>query len=433
MDSMLKNRFKALATALLTAALAVACVTNPVTGEQTLQFYDEEWEKQVGQQMYVPMRQSQGGDYVVDPGLSEYVNRVGQRIAQHARRDATLDFEFEVVNNGVPNAWALPGGKIALNRGLLVELDNEAELAAVLAHEIVHADAAHSAQQQSKGMLTQIGALAGMVVLGSQAESRAGQQAAVLLPQLGAQLVTQKYSRDAERESDRYGMQYMSEAGYDPQGAVTLQETFVRLAENRRQDWLSGLFASHPPSQERVARNREIAESLPSGGELGRERYQRAIATLKSDQPAYDAYQEAGQALADENTRDARRLVRRAIELEPREPLFHVLAGDIASAEEDQREAYGHYDRAVDLYPDLFYSRMQRGEILYDRGDRAAAQRDLEHSVKLLPTAKAHYLLGNIARDGGRRDDARQHYGVAAQSDSRYGQAARAELQRLGS
>ncbi|MDX1380948.1 MAG: M48 family metalloprotease, partial [Xanthomonadales bacterium] len=247
MDSMLKNRFKALATALLTAALAVACVTNPVTGEQTLQFYDEEWEKQVGQQMYVPMRQSQGGDYVVDPGLSEYVNRVGQRIAQHARRDATLDFEFEVVNNGVPNAWALPGGKIALNRGLLVELDNEAELAAVLAHEIVHADAAHSAQQQSKGMLTQIGALAGMVVLGSQAESRAGQQAAVLLPQLGAQLVTQKYSRDAERESDRYGMQYMSEAGYDPQGAVTLQETFVRLAENRRQDWLSGLFASHPP------------------------------------------------------------------------------------------------------------------------------------------------------------------------------------------
>ncbi|MDX1380015.1 MAG: M48 family metalloprotease, partial [Xanthomonadales bacterium] len=275
--------------------------------------------------------------------------------------------------------------------------------------------------------------LAGMVVLGSQAESQAGQQAAVLLPQLGAQLVTQKYSRDAERESDLYGMQYMSAAGYDPRGAVSLQETFVRLAENRRQDWLSGLFASHPPSQERVARNREIAESLPSGGELGRERYQRAIATLKSDQPAYDAYQEAGQALADENTRDARRLVRRAIELEPREPLFHVLAGDIASAEEDQREAYGHYDRAVDLYPDLFYSRMQRGEILYDRGDRAAAQRDLEHSVKLLPTAKAHYLLGNIARDGGRRDDARQHYGVAAQSDSRYGQAARAELQRLGS
>lgn len=433
MDSMLKNQFQALATALLTAALAVACVTNPVTGEQTLQFYDEEWEKQVGQQMYVPMRQSQGGDYVVDPGLSEYVNRVGQRIAQHAKRDATLDFEFEVVNNGVPNAWALPGGKIAVNRGLLVELDNEAELAAVLAHEIVHADAAHSAQQQSKGMLTQIGALAGMVVLGSQAESRAGQQAAVLLPQLGAQLVSQKYSRDAERESDLYGMQYMSAAGYDPQGAVSLQETFVRLAENRRQDWLSGLFASHPPSQERVANNREIAQSLPAGGELGRDRYQRAIAQLMADQPAYEAYQEAGQALADENTRDARRLVRRAIELEPREPLFHVLAGDIAGAEEDQREAYGHYDRAVDLYPDLFYSRMQRGEILYDRGDRGAAQRDLEHSVKLLPTAKAHYLLGNIARDGGRRDDARQHYGVAAQSDSRYGQAARAELQRLGS
>src|SRR5690606_41050373 len=100
----------------------------------------------------------QGGPYELDPELTRYVQQVGQKVAAHADRD--LPYEFVVLNNPVPNAWALPGGKIAVNSGLLAELDSEAELAAVLGHEIVHAAARHSAQQVERGTLLQLGVLA---------------------------------------------------------------------------------------------------------------------------------------------------------------------------------------------------------------------------------------------------------------------------------
>ena len=114
-------------------------------------------------------------------------------------------------------------------------------------------------------MLTQ-----GLVVATTIAASDSGYgELAAVGAGLAGQLTLMKYGRDAELESDKYGMRYMSAAGYDPQGAVTLQETFVRLSEGRKQDWLSGLFASHPPSQERVDANRRRLKNLPEGGRVG--------------------------------------------------------------------------------------------------------------------------------------------------------------------
>ena len=106
---------------------------------------------QIGSQNYQPMLQAQGGAYDVDPALIEYVRGVGMKLAAYSEVD--LPYEFTVLNSSVPNAWALPGGKIAINRGLLTEIRSEAELAAVLGHEIVHAAARHSAQQMSRGSI----------------------------------------------------------------------------------------------------------------------------------------------------------------------------------------------------------------------------------------------------------------------------------------
>src|SRR5690606_33080934 len=122
-----------------------ACAVNPVTGKREIVLVGEETEIRMGEQNYLPMQQSQGGEYDIDPALTEYVQGVGQKLAAVSDRD--LPYEFVVLNNSVPNAWALPGGKIAINRGLLTELESEAELAAVLGHEIVHAAAGHSANQ----------------------------------------------------------------------------------------------------------------------------------------------------------------------------------------------------------------------------------------------------------------------------------------------
>jgi predicted Zn-dependent protease len=404
------------------------CSVNPVTGEKNfiMPNLDENWERQVGQQMYAPMRQSQGGDYKLDPALTEYVESVGERLAAQSKRD--LPYEFHVLNDSIPNAWALPGGKIVVNRGLLTELNSEAELAAVLGHEIVHADAAHGARQQSKGMLTQVGMMVAMIYGSSQAESEMGQQIAMIVPQLGAQLITTKYSRDAERESDLYGMRYMSAAGYNPQGAVELQETFLKLSKDRKSDWLSGMFASHPASKERVANNRATAKTLPEGGGFGRDVYQRKTARLRDKAPAYDAYGKARKALTEDDFKQARILTDRAIRLEPGEALFHALSGDIYAGKEDFGRAERAYNDAVQLDDSFFYHYLRRGQVRYERRNYGKARVDLEHSLGLLPTAEANYFLGNMDKRDGNLESAIKHYEAASQSGSEVSKQAQREL-----
>ena len=409
----------------------VGCSVNPVTGEKNfiLPNLDENWEREVGHQMYAPMRQSQGGDYKLDPELTQYVEGVGKRLAAHAKRD--LPYEFHILNDSVPNAWALPGGKIVVNRGLLTELKSEAELAAVLGHEIVHADAAHGARQQSKGMLTQIGMMAAMIYGSSKAESETGRQIAMIVPQLGAQLITTKYGRDAERESDLYGMRYMSAAGYNPQGAVELQETFVKLSEGRRSDWLSGLFASHPVSKERLANNRATAETMMEGGEHGRDVYMRKTAYLRKTKPAYEAHDKARKALAGKKPGEARTQVSQAIRLEPGEAIFYALSGDIYAFNDNFRKAELAYDNALQRDDEFFYHHLRRGQARYEQRKFAAARVDLEHSMELLPTAQANFLLGHLDKRAGNVESAIGHYQAAAQSGSSVSKDAGKELVRL--
>jgi len=415
--------------ALLGAAVVAACVTNPVTGERNLGLVSEEQEIQIGEQNYLATQQMQGGDYALDPELTRYVNRVGQKLAAVADRD--LPYEFVVLDNDVPNAWALPGGKIAVNRGLLVELDNEAELAAVLGHEIVHAAARHSAQQMERGMLLQLGVLAAGV---AASDSEYG-ELAVGAGALGAQLISSKYSREAELEADRYGMQYMAEAGYDPDAAVSLQETFVRLSEGSNPGWLQGMFASHPPSQERVERNRAHAAQLPDAGMLGRESFQRMTAHIRELQPAYAAYNEGRKAIAEGNAALAEKKAREAMAIEPDVAKFHGMLGQAAIVRENHDAALQHFDKAIELDPEYFEFRVYRGLLREEAGMLEGAREDYERANALLPTAIAHEGLGDIAASEGRLDEAAQHWQVAAQSDSPIGQRAAqklAQLQRSG-
>lgn len=407
------------------------CTVNAVTGERNLQFYGTQWEQEVGTRMYRPMKQSQGGEFILDAELTAYVQAVGDRLALQARRKDELQFEFSIINSSVPNAWALPGGKIVVNRGLLTELNSEAELAAVLGHEIVHADAAHGARQQSKGMLAQVGAIASMVVLGSTVENEQAREIAMLVPVLGLQLTMQKYGRDAERESDEYGMRYMSEARYDPQGAVQLQETFVKLSEGRPNDWFTGLFASHPPSQERLENNRKTAATLPPGGASGAEVYQQKTAFLQRVEPAYVAYDEANAAFSEGDFKLAQSKLDEALELEPRESLFHALQGDIYQQRNDAKHAMAFYIRAIKANEQLFYGYLRKGQLEFDQKKWDLSRSSLQDSQALLPTAEAYYLLGLMDRDLGQQEAAMQNFKAAAQSDSEAGKNAKKELVML--
>jgi beta-barrel assembly-enhancing protease len=413
------------------AAMLAACGTNPVTGKRELQFVSESQEIQTGAQNYAPMRQSEGGDYALMPDLTAYVNEVGQKLA--AASDAVtvserkLPYEFKVLNSSVPNAWALPGGKIAVNRGLLTELNNEAELAAVLGHEIIHAAARHGAQAQERGTLLQGGLVAAQlgVALGG-VDERVG-SLALAGAGVGAQLVTMRYGREAELQSDLYGTRLMKAAGYDPAAAIALQETFVRLSEGRKQNWLDGLFASHPPSQERVSRNRETVAQLGAGGDLGAERYLARIAPLKRVKPGYDKYDQAQAALQKKDFPGAKGLANDAVKLLPNEGVFHQLLGDIALAEKHDQEAVPHYQKAMQLNPGYFGSWLGAGVAQYRLKNRAQSEQYLKRSMELLPTAPAALYLGNMARDSGDVDGALKLYQSASSSQSSLGQEAARE------
>lgn len=410
----------------MAALLIGGCGTNPVTKKTELQFVSEGQEIQIGQQNYSPARQSQGGDYVVDPELTAYLREVGQKLAAASDRPQ-LPYEFAVLNSSIPNAWAMPGGKIAFNRGLLYELNSEAELAAVLGHEIVHAAARHGAQGMERGILLQ-GAI--MAVGIGTGDSRYA-PLYVGGAQVAAQLVNQKYGRDAESESDFYGMKYMKNAGYDPAAAVTLQETFVRLSEGHKSNWLDGLFASHPPSQARVEANKKTLQEIGAGGDWGRERYAERTARLRATRPAYQAYDEGVKALSKGDTANATALAQKALSIEPREALFHELLGDVAMSQKRPEEALRYYGQAIDLNPDYFKPIAQSGIALFNLGRRSEAADYLQRSVTMLPTAPAHYLLGAIAEERGDLQNALKNYEVAAGSNSEVGKQAAQRLVRL--
>ncbi|SDK40734.1 M48 family metalloprotease [Microbulbifer yueqingensis] len=418
---------RALTAAAVAATLLSGCAVNPVTGKQELSLLSQGQEVALGEKQYPITRQQQGGAYVVDRSLQDYVSRVGQKLARVSDQPQ-LPYEFVVINNGTPNAWALPGGKIAVNRGLLTVLEDEAELAAVLSHEIVHAAARHSAAAMSQQQV--LGA--GLAVLGAATQDTGYGDLVALGGQLGGSAYIARYGRENELEADRYGMKYMAAAGYDPQGAVRLQRKFVELSKGRKSGGLQALFASHPPSQARVNANIEYAKKLPDGA-TNRAAYQRAIAQLKRDADAYDTYDKALAAVKDKQYDRALNLTRQAQRQQPREAAFFQLEGDLLANKEQYRAAYNAYDQAVQKNPGLYSHWLKRGLMSAQLNNYTDAERDLTRSMRYLETPHAHYFLGQVYEKQGQVQTAYGHYQTAAKAGGEIGTKAQARMQALGS
>lgn len=408
----------------LAVGLLTSCTVNPVTGERELSLVSTSQAIAMGEQNYPPGKQSQGGLYYLDPDLQGYVEGVGNRLAR-VSDVPNLPYEFVVLNNPVPNAWAMPGGKIAINRGLLVELEDEAQLAAVLGHEIVHAAANHGASQMSRNMLLQAGMLATGVALSDHEYGGL----LMLGTQLGSAAWMASYGREDELESDHYGMLYMSRAGYDTQAAVELQQTFVRLSEGRSTDFISGLFASHPPSRARVDQNIQTAQRLPAGGERYRDRYQRAIAQILRDQPAYEAQQRAIEALNNNQPQQAMIELDSAVAIQPDEGQFWELRGHAWVEMGEFANADTAYSTAINKNPGYYQHWLARG-LLREERNLPGAEADLQRSQELLATSTAAFALGQLAERRNDMDTAMQYYRSVAQGSGENAQAASVRIAR---
>ena len=212
--------------------------------------------------------------FVDDPVITEYINRVGQNVVLHS--DAKVPFTIKVIDSDEVNAFALPGGFFYVNKGLILAADNEAEVAGVMAHEIAHVTARHAMENQAKGMLAEIGMLAGSIFLGGIGGLLINNAA-----QFGALLGFMKFSRDAESEADMLGVQYLWAAGYDPNAMSTMFEK-LQAKNKKKPGTISKLFASHPQSLDRMETTRAYVARFPDREEyvLSTSEFQRVKARL---------------------------------------------------------------------------------------------------------------------------------------------------------
>lgn len=227
----------------------------------------QEKEMAIGRQLAMEVEQQ--AKLVEDPMITEYINRVGQNVVLHS--DAKVPFTIKVIDSDEVNAFALPGGFFYVNKGLILAADNEAELAGVMAHEIAHVAARHAMENQGKMQAIQYGLL-GTIIFGGGIASTIAQNAGGFAQMLSFF----KFSRGAEEEADKLGVQYLYASGYDPTAMATM---FEKLAsQNKKKPGsLAKLFTTHPQSLERrdsslalVARFREKEEYVISTSEFQR-------------------------------------------------------------------------------------------------------------------------------------------------------------------
>jgi Zn-dependent protease with chaperone function len=218
-------------------------------------------EKEIALGKYYAQEVERTSKMIDDPVVTEYVNRVGQNLVRNS--DAQVPFTIKVIDSDEVNAFALPGGFFYVNTGLILHAQEESELAGVMAHEISHVCARHGTKQMTKAELIQIGAMVGMIFM-PYGWAGYGMYEGL---QMAIPLTFLKFSRDAEREADFLGIQYMYKAGYDPNSYVTFFER-IQADEKRRPGTIPKAFSTHPPTPERITdAQKEIARILPEKDE----------------------------------------------------------------------------------------------------------------------------------------------------------------------
>ncbi len=415
-----------------TAASALSgCATSPINGKRILVGMSEAQEREVDKEV-APHQFSQDMGPVQDGALNQYVSGVGA--GMHARTHRPdMPYSYRVLNANYLNAYTFPGGAMGVTRGIMVDLGNEAELAALLGHEMGHVNARHAAQRQGQSLLAQV-AVAGIGIATS--DSQWG-MVTHIASQVGASALLASYSRDNEREADALGQEYMVRAGYPASGMTALHGILVREAKEQP-SLLATMFSSHPMNAERYQAAQRQAESQYAASLKAnpqRERFMDHTAGLRKLKPTIDACKQGETALTKKDLPEAQEQFDKALDLTPQDYPANLLMARCLNALGKPGEALRYVETARTVYPQEAQAHKLAGSLKLGQRDPAGAFQAFDRFDRLLPGDPGIAFLKGVSLEaGGNRKGAAEHYArfLQAGAQGKPANHARAQLKAWG-
>ena len=409
------------------AAGLSGCATSPVTGKSILVGMSEAQEVQTDAQV-APHQFSQDLGAIQDESVNRYVADIGQRMGLLTHRPQ-MPYSYRVLNANYVNAYTFPGGAMGVTRGILADLDDEAQLAALLGHELGHVNARHAAQRQGQNMVAQA-AIAGLNVAAQNSDwgglmSMGGQ--------IGASALLAGYSREHEREADALGQEYLVKAGYPATGMVRLHQLLVS-EEKAAPSLLQTMFSTHPMSSERMQAAQAAADSryrISNSLDARRERFMDSTASLRRIRPTIDACKNGETAMAARQYAKAQVEFQNALRRTPRDYASNLRMAQCLQAQGQTAKAVSYADNAREIYPQEAQAYKLAGVLALQQRDAGRAYQNLDRFDRLLPGDAGITFLKGISLEGmGNRQAAAQHY-VAYLRQSQQGNAAQYSYNRL--
>lgn len=389
------------------AGLIAGCAVHPVTGRRELMLMSEPQEIELDKQNS-PHQISADYGTTRDKTLSEYISNVGQSIAPETHRPH-MPYSFHTLNAPYVNAYAFPGGTIGITRGILLDLENEAELASLIGHEAGHVSARHTSQRMTRGLLA-------AVVL-SGASVAAGPDMGDLVAGLGgigAGALLAGYSRNQEREADSLGLEYMAGAGYNPEGFEGLMNMLNEMS-GRDESAMAVLFSTHPMSSERYqtavneVSSRYAAQKKTSP--IYRERYMDNIAGLRRIAPAIKAMQDGDEQMMKQNPQKAREHFQKSLEVAPEDYAGNLKMAKCQMALQNNREALTYARNAGSAYPEEPQAKHIAGMANMRLKNYERALKEFDDYEQALPGNPNTVFFQGFSLEGmGRREQSAQKY-----------------------
>jgi predicted Zn-dependent protease len=405
----IKRRYALVFTAILLVALLAGCATNPVSGRKQLNFLSESSEVQVDRENS-PHQISADYGAVQDADLNRYVSSVGNQLAALSHRP-DMPYNFRVVNAVYINAYAFPGGTIAVSRGILSDMDSEAELAALLGHEIGHVCSRHAAQQYTAGMVGSVAIAAATLFIQQKNETYAGLAAG--LGAVASGLYLAHYSRADEREADALSLEYMTKGGYNPEGCISLMD-MLRKTEKEKPNAIEMLFATHPMSEERyqtavkeVAQKYQAQKSYP----LNKERFQEKTTRLRAMKNAIVQMQNGEKDMNKGNFDSAVTNLRSALREAPQDYACLLMLAKCMLAKKNPAEAEKYASAAKNAYPQEPQALYVLGMAKVGNKQYESAYADFSAYEQLLPgNPNVIFYMGYSFEGMNNKDSAAQKY-----------------------